>query len=247
MPKDKQPEGWSGETCNDQDEKYTNFNLLNKLPPIWSHIMEIFCLLTLIFFQWMRNQYRNFDPSSKLAWKMQKIMTVASLVDIILFVMIINPLTESKGYPYPWIAAFIRPFYIIVTIRLIREYWNRYLLVMMDSMPMVAFIIVYILYFSWMGQRLFSGTLEGVQYFASFGDSCFNMLVLMTTSNYPDVMLPSYQIFRLNCLYFIIYLVVGLFLLMNLLLAIFYSNFKHRFEDAEELTEDQSHFLYEEF
>jgi hypothetical protein len=68
----------------------------------------------------------------------------------------------SDAYPYPWIAAFIRPFYIITTIRLIREYWNRYLLVMMDSMAMVLFIIVYILYFSWMGQRLFSGTLEGV-------------------------------------------------------------------------------------
>ena len=170
-----------------------------------------------------------------------------SLIDIILFVMIINPLTESKSYPYPWIAAFIRPFYTVVIIRIIRDYWIRYLQVMMDAMPMVIFLVTYILYFSWMGQRLFSGTLEGVQYFASFGDSCFNMLVLMTTSNYPDVMLPSYQIFRLNCLYFIIYLVVGLFLLMNLLLAIFYSNFKYRFENAEELTVAQSTFLYEEF
>ena len=52
------------------------------------------------------------------------------------------------------------------------------------------------------------------------------MLVLMTTSNYPDIMLPAYQIYRGNCLYFIIYLVLGLMLLMNLLLAIFYSNFK---------------------
>lgn len=95
-------------------------------------------------------------------------------------------------YSYPWVAAFIRPFYLVVSIRLIREYWNRYFLVMLDSMPMVAFIIVYILYFSWMGQRLFSGTLEGVQYFGTYGDSCFNMLVLLTTSNYPDVMLPAY-------------------------------------------------------
>jgi len=56
------------------------------------------------------------------------------------------------------------------------------------------------------------------------------MLVLMTTSNFPDVMLPAYQISRLNALFFIIYLLLGLFLMMNLLLAIFYSNFKLRFE-----------------
>ena len=118
-------------------------------------------------------------------------MTCVSLVDIILLVMILNPVLKM-GYPYPWIAAFIRPIYMVSTIRIIREYWKRYWLVMCDSTPMVLFIIVYILYFSWMGQRLFSGTLEGVQYFSTFGDSCFNMLVLMTTSNYPDVMLPSY-------------------------------------------------------
>jgi len=56
------------------------------------------------------------------------------------------------------------------------------------------------------------------------------MLVLMTTSNYPDVMLPAYMKTRVACIFFISYLVVGLFLMMNLLLAIFYSNFKMRFE-----------------
>jgi len=51
------------------------------------------------------------------------------------------------------------------------------------------------------------------------------MFVLLTTSNFPDVMLPAYGKNRLDCLFFIFYLVVGLFLLMNLLLAIFYSNY----------------------
>jgi two pore calcium channel protein 1 len=124
----------------------------------------------------------------------------------------------------------IRPLYLIVSIRLLREYVKRYLQVIQDSLPMVIFTVVYILYFAWMGQRLFSGTLEGVQFFDSFGNSFFNMLVLMTTSNFPDIMLPAYQRNRIACLYFIIYLILGLYLMMNLLLAIFYSNFKFRFE-----------------
>jgi uncharacterized membrane protein (DUF106 family) len=73
-----------------------------------------------------------------------------------------------------------------------RDFGKRYLLVIKDSIPMVIFIMIYILYFAWMGQRLFSGTLEGVQYFGQIGDSFFNMLVLMTTSNFPDIMLPAY-------------------------------------------------------
>mmetsp|Transcript_13614 Transcript_13614/g.21305 ORF Transcript_13614/g.21305 Transcript_13614/m.21305 type:complete len:136 (+) Transcript_13614:673-1080(+) len=115
-------------------------------------------------------------------------------------------------------------------------------------MPMVIFIVVFILYYAWMGQRLFSGTLEGVQFFNTFGDSFFNMLVLMTTSNYPDIMLPAYQRSRLACIYFISYLIIGLFLLMNLLLAIFYSNFKSRFESKIVHSEEKrSEFLFSEF
>lgn len=152
------------------------------------------------------------------------------------------------NYVYPWVAAFIRPIYIIISIRLLRDYWHRYILVTLDSGPMVLFILVYMLYFSWMGQRLFSGTLEGVQYFSTFGDSFFNMLVCMTTSNFPDVMLPAYQINRWNCLFFVIYLCLGLFLMMNLLLAIFYSNYKIRFEqNIEEFEVHRNNYLHGQF
>ena len=113
---------------------------------------------------------------------------------------------------------------------------------------MVIFIMIYILYFAWMGQRLFSGTLEGVQYFGQIGDSFFNMLVLMTTSNFPDIMLPAYQRSRLNAIYFLVYLILGLFLMMNLLLAIFYSNFKTRFaEKIDKSEKKRSLYLYEQF
>jgi hypothetical protein len=221
-----QPEGWISATCNTVDNTYTSFDLWPKIDPLYSSILAIIVLVTLLFHQWMRTQYRNFDKMASIAWKVQIVMTTVSLLDIIVGVMIIN----SASYPYPWIAAFIRPFYLITTVSILRTFWRKYLIVMKDSAPMVLFIVVYILYFSWMGQRYFSGTKEGVEYFSTFGNSCFNMLVLMTTSNYPDIMLPAYQIYRGDCLYFIIYLVVGLYLLMNLLLAIFYSNFKSRFD-----------------
>ena len=83
---------------------------------------------------------------------------------------------------------------------------------------------------------------------SNFGDSFFNMFVLMTTSNYPDVMLPSYQENRLNFLFFGSYLIIGLFLIMNLLLAIIYSNFKTRFEESIEGKEDaRTTYLYDQF
>lgn len=58
---------------------------------------------------------------------------------------------------------------------------------------MVLFIIAHIIYFGYMGKKLFMGTIEGSQYFPNFGESCFNLLVLLTTANFPDVMLPAYE------------------------------------------------------
>eukprot|EP00347_Sterkiella_histriomuscorum_P013051 403366203 len=97
---------------------------------------------------------------------------------------------------------------------------------------MVLFIILYIVFYSFLGMRLFQGTVEGVQYFSTFVDSCFNMLVLLTTSNFPDIMLPAYEQSRIYCLFFISYLLIGLFLILNLLMAVFYNNYQRRQQSA---------------
>ena len=47
-------------------------------------------------------------------------------------------------------------------------------------------------------------------------------------------MLPAYRENRLSCLIFIIYLLCGLYLLLNMLIAMFYSNYKKRYEDSIE-------------
>ena len=57
------------------------------------------------------------------------------------------------------------------------------------------------------------------------------MIVLITTANFPDVMLPAYHKNYFSMLFFTTYLSVGLFFLLNLLLASVFSKFKDRFEE----------------
>lgn len=64
----------------------------------------------------------------------------------------------------------------------------------------------------------------------NYFDSLFNMIILLTTSNYPDVMLPAYQADRLMCLFFITYLFLGLFLIMNVLLAVIFNIFSDNYK-----------------
>lgn len=98
--------------------------------------------------------------------------------------------------------------------------------------PFTLFILVFVFYFAWMGNRLFSGTIEGIEYFKDMNDSFFYMFVCLTTSNYPDVMLPSYGQNRLYAIFFIAFLIIGLFLLMNLLLAVLYSHYQEKTDDS---------------
>jgi two pore calcium channel protein len=119
---------------------------------------------------------------------------------------------------------------------------------MYDSGVMVIFIICFIFAFSWMGQRLYMGTVEGAMHFKTLEDSLWSMLVCLTTSNFPDVMLPGYMAFRPYCLLFLVYMVMGLFLFMSLVLAIFYSNFKIRYENKINKDEKKrNEFLYTKY
>lgn len=58
------------------------------------------------------------------------------------------------------------------------------------------------------------------------------MFIAITTSNYPDVMMPAYHQTRAAPLFFITYMILGLYLLTNLVLAVVYNNFTH-FEKAK--------------
>ena len=56
------------------------------------------------------------------------------------------------------------------------------------------------------------------------------MLILMTTANFPDIMLPSYRESYWYILYFGSFLIIGLYFLMNFLLANVFNKFKDRLE-----------------
>ncbi|RUS82903.1 hypothetical protein EGW08_009326 [Elysia chlorotica] len=65
------------------------------------------------------------------------------------------------------------------------------------------------------------------QNFKTIQESFVSLFVLLTTSNYPDVMMPSYHKSRFYALFFIVYLSLELYFLMNLLLAVVYDSFSN--------------------
>ena len=56
------------------------------------------------------------------------------------------------------------------------------------------------------------------------------MFILMTTANFPDVMLPAYEKNYWVIIFFLSFLIVGLFFIMSLLLANIFNKFRERLE-----------------
>uniref|UniRef100_A0A3Q1G877 Voltage-dependent calcium channel protein TPC1 n=1 Tax=Acanthochromis polyacanthus TaxID=80966 RepID=A0A3Q1G877_9TELE len=65
----------------------------------------------------------------------------------------------------------------------------------------------------------------GKNYFNTLENSLVSLFVLLTTANFPDVMMPAYSRNRWSCVFFIVYLSIELYFIMNLLLAVVFDTF----------------------
>lgn len=85
---------------------------------------------------------------------------------------------------------------------------------MLRDVAFILFIIFgFIAFMSLIGFLMYKYSMEGFIYFKTPWDSYYSMVILMTTANFPDVMLPAYYENRINALFFIFYLVIALYFL----------------------------------
>ncbi|KAM7391874.1 hypothetical protein PAMP_022525 [Pampus punctatissimus] len=97
-----------------------------------------------------------------------------------------------------------------------------------QSLPPFIDILLLLLFFmvifAILGFCLFSPN-KADPYFKTLEDSLVSLFVLLTTANFPDVMMPSYSKNRWSCVFFIVYLSIELYFIMNLLLAVVFDTF----------------------
>ena len=103
---------------------------------------------------------------------------------------------------------------------------------MLIAMKELFFIIfslfMYVLLFAILGSFYFRESFEGVSYMQGIRDTNFQLLILMTTANFPDVMLPAYNVHWTHTLFFIVFITLGLYFWLNLILASVFNVFKSR-------------------
>lgn len=97
-----------------------------------------------------------------------------------------------------------------------------------QSLPPFIDILLLLLFFmvifAILGFYLFSQN-PSDPYFNTLENSIVSLFVLLTTANFPDVMMPAYSRNTWSCVFFIVYLSIELYFIMNLLLAVVFDTF----------------------
>ncbi|VEU38175.1 unnamed protein product [Pseudo-nitzschia multistriata] len=100
-----------------------------------------------------------------------------------------------------------------------REFW-----IMLKMIPKMGYILtilaIVVIFYAWFGVVIFHGTEQGASGFQNLIEAIWTLWICITTANYPDVMMPSYNENRVAALYFVSFMTISFFYLMNLVLAV---------------------------
>ncbi|KAL8506571.1 hypothetical protein ACS0TY_017457 [Phlomoides rotata] len=124
------------------------------------------------------------------------------------------------------LAPYIRVVFFILNIRDIRDSVIILYGMLLTYLNVLALLLLFLLFSSWLAYVIFEDTEQGRTIFTSYGRTLYHMFILFTTSNNPDVWIPAYKASRWHSLFFVLYVLLGVYFVTNLVLAVVYDSFK---------------------
>ncbi len=128
-------------------------------------------------------------------------------------------ISTIKGI-FPMINFIIRSFLIIFLSQKLRVQWIKLIKIIYLTRNLLFILFLDILFFGIIGHILFK-----TDDFNTLFSSIDNMLVMLTTNNFPDVMLKTFPQSKFSIFYFIPYLLISYIVIIALLKALYYSNY----------------------
>ncbi|XP_048710292.1 two pore channel protein 2 isoform X3 [Caretta caretta] len=188
--------------------------------------IELLCFLVFIADVSGKSYLIGWEEFRKTKWLLAYILTlVVSLIDWT--VSLSFSCTETIR-----IRRILRPFFLLQNSSMMKKTLKCINSTLPEMASVVLLLAVHLCLFTMFGMLLFARSKdkqqdkEWVGYFHNLPDSLTSLLVLLTTANNPDVMIPAYSKNRAYSIFFILFTVLGNLFLMNLLTAIIYNQFR---------------------
>jgi len=166
-------------------------------------------------------------------WRDEKHLMIICIVCLTLVdICIYTGLYESNITSIRW-SRCLRPL-LIVNIpegRQIRRAFRNIRRTLPGVTSVLVLFFLVLLLFTIMFFKLFKDKglkkIDGQPYFNNFFDTYWDLYVLVTTANNPDIMMPAYNDNALYSIFFVVFEVVCLYIFMSIFLAVVYNNYRN--------------------
>lgn len=208
-----------------EDREYFFLGELPYLNSAQSLIYEGATLFILVLHTFYPLSYEGYQLYWKSSINKLKVLLLLILMcDMLVYTVYLSPVLVTS-LPFR-IAPYIRIVFVILTIRELRVCMVTLGGMFGMYLNVLGLSLLFLLFASWLGYVTFEDTLQGKTIFSSYGATLYQMFVLFTTSNNPDVWIPAYKSSRWSCLFFVVYVLLGVYFVTNLILAVVYDSFK---------------------
>lgn len=210
-------------SCSDRE--YFYLGQLPYLTGVESLIYESTTLIVLMVHTFFPISYEGFQIFWKSHLNKLKVIFLSILVaDLVVYAFYLSPVAFSS-LPFR-IAPYIRVVFFILNIRELQATIVILAGMLGTYLNVLALGLLFLLFSSWLAYVIFEDTQQGKTVFTTYGSTLYDMLVLFTTSNNPYVWIPAYKTSRWHCLFFVLYVLLGVYFVTNLILAVVYDSFK---------------------
>ncbi|XP_019735401.1 two pore channel protein 2 isoform X2 [Hippocampus comes] len=196
-------------------------------PPCgFTESIEIVCLLIFTLDLAIKSYLIGWDEFKKNKWLMSYTMVIS--ISIIDWVLSISMVCDEKLR----VRRLIRPFFLLQNSSLMKKTLKCIKRTLPEIASVILLLALHLCLFTMIGMLLFPKTEDPLKnqewkvYFRNLPTSLTSLLVLLTTANNPDVMIPAYSQNRGYAIFFISFSVMGTYCMMNLLTAIIYNQFR---------------------
>ncbi|XP_074647512.1 uncharacterized protein LOC141903307 [Tubulanus polymorphus] len=198
--------------------------------PYWaSMLMEMVCLM---FFLFRFLHALHFDDGK--FWRDKKniivlVCIILTWLDMICFIIWANLVSEDKAIRW---SRPLRPLFIINFSdgRQVRRAFRNIRRTLIDILNVLILFMLCIGLFALLALKLFDERNltypNGDPYFQDYLSSFWDLYVLVTTANSPDVMMPAFDSDPGFSVFFVIYSIICNYIFMSILLAVIYNNYR---------------------
>nr|CBI63265.1 two-pore channel 3 [Strongylocentrotus purpuratus] len=199
--------------------------------PYWaSMLLETSCL---VYFT-LRLLHSHYCAAGRWFRDMKNVASITviilTVVDMVMFTMMYELGAKDKAVRW---SRPLRPVLMVTfaEMKLVRLAFSNIRKTLLEILNVLILLFLVIALFALLGRELFGNdNLKKVDevspYFTDFWEIWWDLYVLVTTANSPDIMMPAYDFNPWYMLYFITYIFICLYIFMSIFLAVIYKNYR---------------------